>query len=381
MAGRIVASQDHQGIETGEFGPWGTLEYLPIVLEPTDTYISISNDLVDYKSGTVWKFEEGRSVEWVANILITSGFEAGTVARLTGKEFLTRNNGSVEIRPPGDIIERMTDNQRSTLYPLLYPRVDLSRFHLPFSVSNKVFNSFDLVPSGLSPEIENLIERLSYKRGETIRFSDVSYVFGKLNDEAERNRVLKVLGREVSLSVRLRLDGSSDLNALSDYWGGDGRNAEVAALLESVVLTSGVDCLDIAQLLPPVPRKWLNTYPTDASLEYSVELPDCFSSAFSFFAQDPPERHLDFVGHIFRERYVRASRPLQYGDLIMILDSSNGDWIHACNFIADDLVFSKNGKSMGRPWVIARLDDVVRDYLSVEKVSISFFRLKPEFRE
>ena len=110
------------------------------------------------------------------------------------------------------------------------------------------------------------------------------------------------------------------------------------------------------------------------------ETPDCFWTSFSFFSDEPTDRYFDFVGHILEERYERAERPLQMGDLVLVFDSDTGRWIHACNYVAGDLVFTKNGRSFGRPWVIQPMREVVEGYLVSERLSVSFFRLRPQFR-
>lgn len=111
------------------------------------------------------------------------------------------------------------------------------------------------------------------------------------------------------------------------------------------------------------------------------ERPDCFTSSVSFFADEPPSRYLDSIKHVLEARYEKANPPWQFGDLILMRDpDSGGKFEHACNYIAADIVFTKNGADLMRPWMLARLSDVMNTYLSNERLSASFFRLKPEFR-
>jgi len=57
-----------------------------------------------------------------------------------------------------------------------------------------------------------------------------------------------------------------------------------------------------------------------------------------------------------------------------------GNWIHACNDIAGDIVLTKNGRGLSRPWVFQRLDEMLRNYLWTDGITATFFRLKPSFR-
>ena len=53
-----------------------------------------------------------------------------------------------------------------------------------------------------------------------------------------------------------------------------------------------------------------------------------------------------------------VSGPMELGDLIALLDGT-GKGIHLCVFIADDFVFTKNGRNMLSPWVIMKLPDML----------------------
>ena len=138
--------------------------------------------------------------------------------------------------------------------------------------------------------------------------------------------------------------------------------------------------LDIVHLMPPVPRGLLNSFPR-SEMSVGDEPPDCFSTSMSFFAGEPPSRHLDAIWHVFDERYEKARQPWQFGDLVLMRDPDTSEMLHACNYIAADIVFSKNGSDPMRPWVLARLRDVMQEYLIHERLSASFYRLKPEFRQ
>ena len=76
----------------------------------------------------------------------------------------------------------------------------------------------------------------------------------------------------------------------------------------------------------------------------------------------------------------RARPPGKLGDLIMISSKKNGHLVHACNYIAGDFVFSKNGNSPKRPWIFTTLGNVVENYLE-DDLTLSFYRLKPEYRK
>ena len=103
-------------------------------------------------------------------------------------------------------------------------------------------------------------------------------------------------------------------------------------------------------------------------------------TALSFFSDEPPPRFLDSVDLALDERYERATRPWKLGDVLVLSDPNTGEIVHACNYIAADIVFTKNGITATRPWVLARLSEVMTEYLMSERLSGSFYRLKAEYR-
>ena len=264
----------------------------------------------------------------------------------------------MEITPPEEVILGLTQAQRARLYPQLMPKNTISPFFQPFTLPNGGIDAVSHRPTGLPPDQIDRIRTLSFTLGSTTRLSDINLLMGKAMNDDERLRILKTLSRASSLSTRLKLHPGTNLQKLTSYWESGGKNKDIGPILESVIRTSGIDHIDLVHLLPPTPRKLLHTYPSPSGEGLGDDLPDCFWTSFAFFADTPPDRHLDFVGHIFNERYERAEKPLQFGDLVLFTKDGPTDWIHACNYIAGNLVFTKNGMSMGRPWSILPLNEV-----------------------
>jgi hypothetical protein len=50
-----------------------------------------------------------------------------------------------------------------------------------------------------------------------------------------------------------------------------------------------------------------------------------------------------------------------YGDLILLVNQGSIA-IHMCVYIADQVVFTKNGVDIHQPWVLMRLADMLRCY-------------------
>lgn len=375
---------DHGGCDNGMepvTGPWGTLIGVPVVLEPGDTLVSKSVHLEKWPEGLHWQFYAD-SKEKVAEVLAAAGIPQMTIQKLVSEKYLQvdKSSGRFGIRPPEELFLSLTPEQRSSLYTKLYTvngQRPLERF---FNIAPGGIDTVLRVPHVLPPAQIDRVRKLTWQLGQTNWLADINYILAKAGNDEERFRVIKTVRRQKAVFLHLKI-GSHSISELSDYWKAEGRNKEILPILESVSQTQGVDTLDVVHLLPPFPRKMIYTYPSQQGEGVGRAQPDCFWTSVSFFAESPPDRYFDSVIHqIVVERYVRVSAATaKFGDLILIYEKDTGAALHACNYIAGDYVFTKNGINSTRPWVFDTIDSVVKTYLDKD-LTVSFFRLKPEFR-
>ena len=76
------------------------------------------------------------------------------------------------------------------------------------------------------------------------------------------------------------------------------------------------------------------------------------------------------------EQYEEVIGEPRFGDVVLITDEDKQVSMHACNYLADGLVFTKNGRSFSRPWVVDHLNEVQAGYLKAPNVSVRYFRQK-----
>ena len=374
VAEAIAVARNYQP----EAGIWGDLEARYLTLEPPDRLVDEIIGSFPWRDGPVWDFEG--DLPAVIEMMRELGLTPPDTEEASDDCFSVAE-GVVKFRPPTAFIEQLSAEQRPYLYRFVAPFEKWNPYHVPLALNPKGFRYMAAMePSGLSPELIDLVDRLSYRRaGRLYFFSDLGYGLRQAHNDVERQRLIKTLGRQFSIQLKLRISRDSDLDALSAYWGGRGRNKEVMPLLASVAETSGVEILDVVHLLPPTARKLLHSFP-HAEMGLGDSMPDCFSTAASFFFDEPPTRHLDSVRHVIDERYQKADQPWQFGDLIQMSDPDTGKVVHACNYVAADIVFTKNGQDRFRPWILARVGNVMNEYLTGERLVANFYRLKPEFQ-
>ncbi len=323
----------------------------------------------------VWKFP-GQDSQSIQALLGSVGLTEAQIAALSDPSHLTAVDGAVEIRPPFDLVIGLDQPVRVRLYELLKEDNEANIYQFPYVLDALWFEEAGMI-NGVRPGVVDLVRKLSYLEEAVPVFSDMPLLLAVIQEPREQLLVVRSMLRERSLAVRLCLDEGSDLNSLAAYWSAGGRNRDIMPILESALNTDGVDRLDIAHLLPPLARMLLYTYP-NPRMAVGTMRPDCFWTTANFFKYDPSDRYLDVSAFekTLTMSYEEIVGPPSFGDAVMIVNGDTQIPLHACNYLADGLVFTKNGRSFSRPWVIDSLENVMAGYLKVPNVSARFYRQK-----
>jgi hypothetical protein len=208
------------------------------------------------------------------------------------------------------------------------------------------------------------VEPLIYRDGDTLHFADAAIVRAEIAEAAERQRLAKTLLRQATMLVRLRVTQDSEIPALVQYWGRGGRSTDIRPLLESVAGASDAGFIDIVHLLPSFARNRLYRYPKLTTADVIKPLlANCLWSSLNFFSTEPDDRFLevDTALSALRQNYHIVEADYQLGDIIGFLDAE-GDLYHVAVYVADDLVFTKNGMSPVSPWTLMPLERVKEYY-------------------
>jgi hypothetical protein len=222
---------------------------------------------------------------------------------------------------------------------------------------------------------------MSYLRGETIAFSDISAILNYAESDSEARAIFKAFTRTRALMVKMELGEESNLDGLLNYWtlGIGLRRKDIEPLMQSIIDTNGVESLPLSHVLPSLVRKLLYTYP-GMDLARNGTFPDCHWTSLNFFNFEPHQYLLDsrLATSQVLENFEPVEAPLQYGDILFFLSNTTGDAFHSCVYLADDLVFTKNGRNVLSPWVIMKLDDVKKIYLYKGDGRVQAFRRRSD---
>ena len=97
----------------------------------------------------------------------------------------------------------------------------------------------------------------------------------------------------------------------------------------------------------------------------------------NFFNEKPDIRlsNFDYARQVLSTAYYETHEERSYGDLIVLLDA-NQTTVHACVYIADDVVFTRNGADYLQPWVLMKMPDVLAHYASEKPLRVLTLRPK-----
>ena len=350
-------------------GPWGEIEYHYL-------YLEASSDLVDVfkmpPTVSRWSFP-GETRDSVRAVFVRAGVPLVGIERWMGPCILEQD-GVIHVMPPESDIEALSATQRSIIYGAL-AQWEVNAFHKdPVFITSGNVREF-LRHTDIEPGHVDWFERMCYLRGHVLCFSDVPALLARSRGDSDARRLFKLCSRTRTLVARLRLSASTDFQALSNYWSKAGRRKEVLTILKSVAEAPGADYLDLIHLLPALPRKLLYSYPP-LELAMHGRMPDCHWSSLNFFNYEPRKYYLDTrlaASHVL-ENFATVEAPFRYGDLLFFLAGAEQSAFHSCVFIADDIVFTKNGDNAANPWIFSHLDDLKQVYLSADGGRVQGYR-------
>ena len=324
-----------------------------------------------------WAFANGTDAS-VRALFQRAGIPADIQARLLDPAQRQQQDGAMVIFPSVDDLIALTPEMRTIVYPEL-AKSDLNEFHQnPIFIIGADLEDW-LRQSKLSNKQKEIFRKMVWRRGRALAFSDLRTLLLFSETPEDVTQVFKTITRTRTLLLSLRLPPSADMAALSNYWSGGFADADTLPLLQAAIQRESVMEIDVSHLLPALARRRVYTYPT---LDQTVNgrLPDCHWTSLNFFNNTARSYYLDtrLAAGALLSQYERVNAPYRFGDVLAFVSSDSV--LHSCVFIADDIVYTKNGENILAPWVFQRMDDVMAIYQQDTSVQIQGYRLKPELR-
>lgn len=347
-------------------GPWGDIEYITIVIEAPDAALPADPPEAYQR----WWYFERATTQTLVRLLLDAGLAPSTAERLVAGAVPMTNTAGLAVRADDDLVVNLSDAVRQRIYAALSACDLNTAYRHPYRFESSQPQHW-FADADLSAETRGLLERLVYRSGGLYLFSNPRLLLSRIPAERERRSLLRALQRQQTIVPRLRIGPTTDVDRVSAYWGARGREGDVRPLVESLRRSAVAWPINVALLLPLLPRERLFTYDP----EHADVFLDCHWTSMNFFNDEPDSRFLDaaYVKRTILEHYRVVEDEPQLGDLILLRDRAS-QVIHSCNYLADHLVFTKNGGEVAQPWVIMTLDDVIEYYSIHEPVRATFLR-------
>jgi hypothetical protein len=371
MHGSLLQEPEKTRWVASKSGPWGDLRIVRIVTEPPEE--SLKGYLLYPKP--VWLFS-GYTTNDFDRLLLSARLSAEQKMELERAAVWGLAGAGCSVSPQDEFVMNLSPESRAVLYNALSLFPENTFQNEPFRFRADMVDEW-FENSGVPDPTIAMVRRLTYTRGKTIQFSDPHLILPKLPSDLERAHLLKTLSRQSTLMMQLHITSGADIASLVSYWGTRGElTKDIKPLLESVSRIPGGFNIDIAHLLPRFARKRIYTYPR-ADGDKGEMVYDCHWNSMNFWNDPPDDRFSDkaYVIHTLETDYESVLDGFRFGDVILFMKSDT-QAIHSSVYIADNIVFTKNGPSQHSPWILMQMDTLVAHYETSTDVKIRAYRKK-----
>ena len=351
-------------------GPWGELQVRTVYLEPPENILAI---VAKPTSVTRWTFEQ-TTEKGVREIMEKAGLPSAVIGRLLSPTQVVASGNSVVVLPKVEDLLAISQEARSALYAELAKSAANEYQRDPVFIHGGDIEDW-LAETEIAKPQQELLRKLLWRRGSAVVFSDIQALLTLAKNSDEVAAVFRTITRVRSLLVELKLPIKEGRAEFIDYWSAGTLNAERAPFLVAITRRRAPQMIDITQFLPTLARRRVYTFPT-AAMGLKGRLPDCHWTSLNFFEEEPKDLFLDSAKaseHLL-SGYVAIDPPFKFGDVLCFLD--NGEGLHTCVQVADDIVLTKNGESILAPWTFMSLKDLEEIYRRSANTRVQGYRLK-----
>ncbi len=351
-------------------GPWGDLQVRTVYLEPPENILAV---VAKPSSVTRWTFEQ-TTEKGVRVIMEKAGLSSALVDRLLGPTQVVASGNNIVVLPKVEDLVEISQAARSALYAELAKSSSNEYQRDPVFIHGGDIDDW-LAETEITKPQQELLRKLLWRRGSALVFSDIQALLTLAKNSEEVATIFRTITRVRSLLVELKLPLREGRATFVDYWSAGSLNAERTPFLVAITRRRAPQDIDVTQFLPTLARRRVYTFPT-AAMGLKGRLPDCHWTSLNFFEEEPKDLYLDSAKaseHLLAD-YVAIDPPFKFGDVLCFLD--NGEGLHTCVQVADDIVLTKNGESILAPWTFMSLKDVDDIYRRSADTRVQGYRLK-----
>jgi hypothetical protein len=353
-------------------GPWGELMTRDISLERPAEYLT---DEVSEPQPEIWTFT-GRKPEAVKTLLQQHGLSAPQVATLFATGKATENHAGTELQPAADFLLSLSPETRHQLftglaglnvnlyidYPYIFPGGSLDDLYLD---------------ARLNPDDVEWLKHLVYANGHARQLSDYQTLLCNIPTVERRGAMTRALSRQSAVFAGLVIKPDTDIDKLAAYWSNvpNVRFTNIRPLMDALKALPEGGNLSLFYLLPKFARDRLYTFPLPP--QPGEPTMDCHWTTFNFSNETPDNRFNDpnYAVQFIENNYYPIAAPSLYGDILLLMNDKN-EIKHSAMYLADNIVFTKNGNNYRQPWMLMRIPDLLATYPDTPPMRPIYMRRK-----
>ncbi|HSY17212.1 MAG TPA: hypothetical protein VK815_02720 [Candidatus Acidoferrales bacterium] len=355
-------------------GAWGTLITRDIDLERPVEYLT--EEVADPKP-EAWTFN-GLKPEAVKALLTQNGLSAAQVAAAFAPGTFTETGNGTVLQPSDKFLLALDGPVRAKLYIALAGLGVNLYLDYPYIFPGDIIGSI-LNDSRLNPDDVALFKQLTYLNGNVHQLSDYPFLLTKIPTVERRVALARSMSRQSAVLAGLMIKPDTDIDKIASYWGNlpNVRFTDIRPMMEALKELPEGGNLSLFYLLPKFARDRLYTFPLPP--QAGEPTMDCHWSTFNFGNDTPDNRFNDpaFAVDYIRKNYYPIAAPSICGDILLLMNDKQ-EVKHSAVFLADDIVFTKNGNNYRQPWMLMRISDLLATYPATPPMKAIYMRRKTD---
>jgi hypothetical protein len=355
-------------------GPWGELITRDIQLERPAEYLT---DEVNSPPPETWIFNNLKP-DAVKALLAKDGLSAAQIAAVCAPAAVRAENAGTVVTPAADFLLSLDAETRRKFYLALAGQGVNLYLDFPFIFPGNSVESI-YADSRLNADDVAVLKKLVYANGDARQLSDYCALLCQIPTVERRVAMARALSRQSAVFAGLVIKPDTDIEKIAAYWGNvpNVRFTDIRPLLESLKALPEGGNLSLFYLLPKFARDRLYTFPLPP--QPGEPTMDCHWSTFNFSNDTPDNRFNDpaFAVEYIRKNFYQIAAPSIYGDILLLVNDKD-EVKHSAVFLADDIVFTKNGNNYRQPWMLMRIPDLLATYPATPAMKPIYMRRKTD---
>ncbi len=353
-------------------GAWGELITRDIQLERPAEFLT---EEVTKPQVETWTFNNLRA-DAVKGLLTQNGLSSAQVAAAFAPGTFSETGTGTVLRPTADFLLSIEPAMRGKLYRALAGFGVNLYLDYPFIFPGGSLESIYADPR-LPPDDVAMLKRLIYPNDNARQLSDYEMLLNQIPTVERRVAMSRALSRQSAVLAGLVIKPDTDIDKIAAYWGNipNVRFTDIRPLMEALKALPEGGNLSLFYLLPKFARDRLYTFPLPP--QAGDPTMDCHWSTFNFSNETPDNRFNDptYAVEYIRKNYYQIAAPSIYGDILLLMNDRN-EIKHSAVFLADDLVFTKNGNNYRQPWMLMHIPDLLATYPASPAMKAIYMRRK-----